>query len=451
MRPLDRHETLALRAALLPRHDALTAWSQLLDEVPWMEFTAPVERCLPAIAVNLGCHSRVEHDDSDDIPYSAKVAGVYRATWAANIMRLRALAPVFDALDARHVDFRVLKGTALCALTDRWGTRRMGDIDILVSAEHGAAAVAELRVLDFAPKFFRTIDDENPPPDSSWIGLHGYIIDLHVANRRLRRTNVLDVLLADPPARITSQGGTWPLPPPENLVVHAAMHARKGSAVSDHIQALIDIASLIPLTSESKLTSLARQVRVTHPLSQLLGEISRVTNTDVPVVVPSRREPSLVGARRVSSRVTSLKRIRQERFSKTLDIRDSNVRKILYRLWIRNGQIRPIERAICLGLGGFLRNGVCDLPRDRRWHFEVPRSLRGRQVRLVIESGDPLERVVFINGIEYGSVAKRASVHLKSAPRTIEVSLRLFGDPPPFHHGPINIAIHGDTNRWTPS
>ena len=54
----DDSQSLALKAALLEPTDALHAWHALLARVAWMDFPDQVVRCLPSIAVNLGCHSR---------------------------------------------------------------------------------------------------------------------------------------------------------------------------------------------------------------------------------------------------------------------------------------------------------------------------------------------------------------------------------------------------------
>lgn len=448
MRPLDRYETLALQAALLPRDEALEAWTRVLHDIPWMELPDPVERCLAAIAVNLGCHSRPEANESDEVPYSAKLAGVYRATWTSNIMRIRGLAPVFDAFDSRSIDYRVLKGTALCALADRWGTRRMGDIDVLVPTEHAASSVAVLRALDFSPTFFRTIDDDDPPSDCSWEGPNGHIIDLHVGDPRRRRPALLDLLLTEPPTKISSQDRMWPVPSAAALVVHAALHARKGSAVSDHIQALIDIATLLPLTNDQELSALARTTAVTHPLSFLLGEISRLSARNVPMVKPTRREPLLVAARQFVTRVITFERVRRERITSESPAVGPNVRHRLYRTWLRTGQMRPLERVICRTVGGFLRSGELDIPRDRRRHIPVPQSLRGRFVRVDIETTDHDERMVFVNGIKFGTITTKASIHLNSAPRSLEISLRLLGDPPSRPSAPIRVTVSEETTPW---
>jgi len=456
MRPLDQYETLALQAALLPRVEAVAAWRALVARVPWMEFPDPVERCLASIAVNLGVHSRSDSDSSEEIPYAAKLAGVYRATWTANIMRLRGLSPVFDAFDHQGIDYRVLKGTALCASNDRWGTRRMGDIDVIVSVEQGAMSVAILRNLNFSPSYFRVIDDSDPPSDSSWEGPHGHIIDLHVADPKRRSPELLDVLLGDKPSMPTSQGRTWPVPSPEALIVHSAMHARKGSAVSDHIQSLIDISLLLPFADRDRLRSLARRVRVTHPLAFLLEEIARITNSHshIPVIERRRTEPPIVAIRQFVTRALTFERVRRERITTSPTLDSRNVRRFLYRVWFQTGQMRPLERVICRTLGGFLRAGELDLPRDRRRHVEVPLSLRDRSIRVQIDCDDPYERLIFVNGIKFGTIDKCSTITVDAASKSLEISLRLLGEPPqsrakPTTTSPITVTISDVTAMST--
>ncbi len=448
MRHLDQFEDLALRSALLSRDEAIVAWTELLNQVSWMDFPDPVERCLPAIAVNLGCHSRPDPNELDEIPSSAKLAGIYRATWTSNIMRIRELSPVFDGFTSHAIQYRVLKGAALCAMADRWGTRRMGDIDVLVPVDQAAASVSVLRELSFSPKYFRVIDDSDPPLDSSWEGPHGHIVDLHVADPERRRPELLDALLADTPSTISSQGRTWPIPSTESLIVHSAMHARKGSAVSDHLQSLIDIAALLPMTNERQLSVLARQTAVTHSLAFLLDEIGRLTATRVPLVKPTRFEPLLVATREFVTRVHTYNQVRRERIISDSPIVSANVRSHLYRIWLRTGQMRPLERVVCRTVGGFLRSGEFDHPRDRRRHIDVLRHLRGRCIRVDIESRDHNERLVFINGTKFGTIATKASIHLNSAPRSLEISLRLLGDPPSQPSAPIRVTVSEETTPW---
>jgi hypothetical protein len=108
--------------------------------------------------------------------------------------------------------------------------------------------------------------------------------------------------------------------------------------------------------------------------------------------------------------------------------------------------MRPLERVICRAFGGFLRSGESDLQRDRRRHIPVPHSLCGRPIRVVIDCDDPYERLIFVNGIKFGTIDSSLTITLEKAPKSLELSLRLLGEPPLSRHapstiGPITVAI----------
>lgn len=443
MRSLDPFETLAIRAALLPHDDALTAWKELVTHIPWMELPDPIQRCLATIAVNLKCHSRPEPRDSNDIPHAAQLAGVYRSTWAANIGRIHALGPVLDAFDAASVDYRVVKGTAMCAMSDHWGMRRMGDIDIVVDTSFGPTCIALLRTMSFHPMYFRVIDDADPPRESSWRSPAGHIIDLHLGNPRKRHVDVLDLLLLDPADNVDSQGRSWPIPRAEGLVVHAAAHALKGSAASDHLQALLDLASVLSRADGSAVFTKAHSLALTQPLAELQRELGRTTGMGVPITPRRRFEAVIVRKRRIRIRLGTMRQILRDRALTTRPSLGSNVRRRLYTAWLRTGQARPLERIVHFTFGGFLRSGHLDFGRDRRFRFDIPSHLHRRPIRITVMCEDPYERMIFVNGIRRGAVESRTAFDLDSAPRSVEISLRLLGDPPTSSVLPTHIDISG--------
>jgi hypothetical protein len=207
---------------------------------------------------------------------------------------------------------------------------------------------------------------------------------------------------------------------------------------------LIDISLLLPLADSDRLRSLARRVRVTNPLTFLLEEISRITNStsSKPVITKRRAEPFIVSLRQFITRVASFERVRRERVTTRPALDATNIRRTLYRMWIQTGQLRPLERFICRAFGGFLRSGESDLPRDRRRHITVPHFLRGRSIQVRIDCDDPYERLIFINGIKYGTIEKSLTINLEHAPKSLEISLRLLGEPPHAALNPITVSIN---------
>lgn len=448
MSPADA-ERLALQAALLPRSEAVSAWHRLLAGVEWMDLPDPAVRCLPSIAVNLGCHSRPGAADSRDVPHAARLAGVYRATWTANIMRIRGLSPVLASLSAHEVRFRVLKGAAICALTDHWGVRRMGDIDLVVHEDDASATARLLRRMHVTPRFSRVVDDSAMPRASCWVGPQGQILDLHVGNPSRRGVNVLDVVLDGPGITAESQGRTWRLPTLEAMVVHAAAHAGVGASVTDHAQAVLDLSRLLPRTDPRALEELAQRTRVVWELDVLQGALADLTG-QARAPRRSRTATTLSAIGRTVDHVRDeARRLPQVLAERTAgeDGRDvtftttGRARTRLYRMWQATGQLRPLERAICRVLGGFVVTGSIDLPRDRRLRVHVPPILHGRSATITLTCPDDYARLLFIDGRSHGVIDGDATVRLTAAPRSVEVSMRLLGSPPHADMSPLDVRI----------
>lgn len=443
----DDLETLAMRAALAPPEQARAAWCTLVAEVEWMDLPDRIYRCLPSIAVALSCQAPGVHTaltDESTVPHAARLAGVYRSTWTDNVLRVRAIGPILDALDARAVDYRVLKGAAVCALTDRWGVRRMGDIDIAVRADHVGEAVQVLRDSGYTPRFFRRVSSRRPPKAMCWEGPGGAVLDLHVCDERTRapwkRTSIIDRMLDKPALRVPSQNRFWMLPSPEVLVVHAVHHAHVAAATSDHAQAILDIARLLPYCDMDRVMALATDVDLGPLTLSLCMRASDLSDTSLPIVAEEvsrrmRRDayPASGGLFRVLLDASAVIAERWPTRGEVVALRSvRDLRRLPYALWLLGGRMRPVERAVSVSLGGFLRaEGLsADLGRDRRRRVVTPQVLRGGPVEVTITSGDPYAQLLFIDGVSHGVIQGTARVRLDNVPSSLEVSLRLLGDPP---------------------
>ena len=406
-----------------------------------MDLPGPVERCLAPIAVNLGCQSGTGEDSPKRVPHSARLAGVYRATWSANILRIRAMEPLLAAFDEQAIDYRLLKGTAICALSDRWGMRRMGDMDLAVSSAHASVSVSILRALGFWPRFFSRINDAAPPRVSCWEGPGGHILDLHIGDARRKRSSIIDAMFASQPRLVSSQDREWPLPSVEAMAVHAAVHARTGAAVSDHVQAVLDLSLILPGTDLHVLGSLARSLRAAGPVARLQCELVAITARPMPIVGVSPIEPLAATLGRTAADLARLPEVLKERAPTQPIATAPNVRSRAYRIWRRIGHLGPVERVVARTVGGFLRSGSLDTPRDRRRRIEVASGLRGRPIDLRITSADPYARWIFIDGVSHGFVENSTTIRVERAPASMEVSLRLLGDPPSLELAPLQVSI----------
>jgi len=439
MRSLRRAEVLALSAALLPAGQAEDAWHSLLSEVRWEDFDESLQRCLPVIAINLG-HAR-HSTDVRDVPQGGQLAGFYRATWTANIVRARGVHAVLNAFESGRLDYRLTKGMAICALTDQWGSRRMGDADLVVLRRDAAKAVHALRTCGFSPRFYRRIDDASPPRASCWEGPQGQLVDLHIGDPSRRQSDILDLMLASPPRHADSQTRRWPLPSPAQMVVHAASHAHVGAASSDLVQSLVDVARMLPLVDADELSDLARATASVRSLRHLLAVLTSVTGQEQRTVSPRRAERTSRVARRIAGEASRVPAVVRERSGPVPRERNDHLRAWLYRPWFRAGQVRHLERLACRALGGFLRAGSVDLPRDRRRKIVIPRELHGRPVKIQITCPDPYARLLFIDGVSHGVLHRFSSVTLACAGPSLEVSARLLGEPPSRGMGEMHVEV----------
>lgn len=440
---MDLLEGLALRAAVLHGDDARQAWMDLTSRVDWMDLPDGVQRCLPAIAVNLACHGSSATDMGEGaVPYAARLGGVYRASWTENILRIRQMAPLLEDLASSGVDYRVLKGAAICAITDRWGVRRMGDIDVVVARADARKATTALRSLGFTPRFFRRISARRPPESACWEGPKGQILDLHVTSRRRTGHSILDWAMHTPAVTFESQGIRWPVPPPEVMLVHALKHAQLGAAPSDYAQALLDARVLLPRSDPRRLDALARRTGSLGLVRALALDLATLHSnapqefgqTSGPVAEWRRAwRRSWRGEVR---RTLRLPAILFERLPRPRDVQRAlehqQIRRTLYVPWLVLGQLRPVERVAVTLLGGFVTRTGCAIQLDRevRLRVQVPVQMVGRSANVRVTCSDPRARVLFINGESAGVLAGQAGIFVHRIPETMEVSARFLGDPP---------------------
>lgn len=439
MRALNCAEVLALSAAILPYPQAGGAWRRLLSEIPWEDFDESLQRCLPVIAMNLS--STRYGDVARAVPQGGRLAGFYRATWTANIVRLRGLNALLDAFQSGSVDYRMIKGMAVCALTDQWGSRRMGDADLVVDQRDAAKAVHSLRTHGYVPRFFRRIDASSPPRSSCWAGPEGQVVDLHLGDPSRRHPSVLDLMLASPPRYVQSQSRQWPLPSPAAMAVHAASHAQVGAAPSDFVQSLVDVSRLLPLADEDELRELSRATATTGPLRHVVAELTSVTRGERPAMSPRRAESFSRAIATILGEAQRLPAVVRERNAPSPSESGPHVRGWLYRPWYRVGQIRHLERLVVRACGGFLREGSIDLPRDRRRKVVFPRDLQGHPIKIQITCRDPYARLLFINGVSYGVLQACSAITLTCSAPSLELSARLLGEPPSREMGEMYVEV----------
>ena len=137
---------LLLKAALLDKDAAIDAYRAWRPTLNFETISHGQQRILPLLQSNL---TRFGIED----PLADRFRGIRRYFWVRNLKAMTFAQRVFAALDQSGVPFIVLKGAALvaCYLADR-SLRPMDDIDILVSEERVANAIAVLTAMNLQPK-----------------------------------------------------------------------------------------------------------------------------------------------------------------------------------------------------------------------------------------------------------------------------------------------------------
>jgi hypothetical protein len=140
----DARETLLLRAALGDGPAALADWERWRALVPLDDAPGDSVGLIPLLYRNL---RRL----GVDAAATARYAGVYRHSWAANRLAFRATAEVLAALGDAGIETLVLKGAALALGHYRdAGARPMSDVDVMVPRGRVAEARGVLATAGYA-------------------------------------------------------------------------------------------------------------------------------------------------------------------------------------------------------------------------------------------------------------------------------------------------------------
>lgn len=435
--------TLVLQAAVLEPERAVPAWVVATELEPIDDWPSELARPLPLVYLNV--------KDSPEVVHRDLLRGIYRAAWSANMVRLRHAIDVISEFDYQGIDYRLIKGTAVCALTDNWSARRMGDIDVVVPGEQAREVKAILETCGFHHQV------AGASIQGLWKSPAGGIIDLHVASSRQYGGLLTDEpqvrMVLDVPLRV---------PSPELSVCIAAHHAQLGSATSDYIQGLLDIYRLLPLCDVAELTRALRHTHQGNFFVQVVEHL-RTLGADpdpylrgvdlealTPSLDPDAKPPLALSqaslasmAARLSSPVTLANRVRLLRRSPT------------YLAWLSAGYIRPWEERVVRRTGGFLppppealtvgtplevtprstltQTAVITAIRipgiEDRIRIRLPHASRARIRFSPLDKSSLASRMVFVNGTMHGYFppfdASSVAIEVTPIDGSVEMSLRL--------------------------
>lgn len=451
---LPRDLAWAIASAAGPQRQATQSWSLLMDEMQFHDISASVQRLTPQIFINLR--------DQPDVPSRERLKGSYRYTWTKNVQLWSLASDLFASLNARAIDYRLLKGAALHAYWDSVGCRTIGDFDLLIDSRDLTSTSEALRAAGFRQEGARQIACGHGLSEGAAINFNrdNCHVDVHVAPMK-EPSALLSRMLNTAPLVRRVGGVDVQIPGPAHLLLHAAWHASRQTSPTDLAQGLVDVALLeqaVPASDVASEAEVTRQEPAVLQSGLLLQAAGLVTDlTSVRSSSSSRR----LRSRAALGVVSRVPRPRQVTLLTTRQVTGipwrSGVdalrgRGVAYRGWLRLGRPGKLEARLG-GAHGFLREPaeVTELPAvlgpftdldasrvtaspwaetslDWRFRIQLPRGVTKVRVVLGGEPAADLDAALFVNGRFHGRLVSGdeslQEVHCLVRSGRLEMSIR---------------------------
>jgi len=454
---LTFEQEMALKSALLEPSEAAKKWLQLLEVTPFDQLAGSTYRIVSAIYKNL--------ENESTLPDFERLKGAYRFNWARNSRFISAVHPIIKGLEEHRANYRILKGAALNLLSGSIGIRTMGDIDLLISLDE------LLLVTDLFQKhgFIKKYDTGCPNSPTNIIDMElcfvnseNIEVDLHIAEKSYPQT-LFRTMLKTPPVLYPFMGLEVKLPSYELALIHTVIHGDQAVSESDKMQSLIDCAQLLKYVDSKKLRKTNRRLETDYVVADYLETV--LVNSERNMKLGRLFQYRWIKKIRFvqflvknwfldNSNTYSLIRSRRV-FPRELHyIRSAfNGKRLPYYLWVKLGQLRPLERLVYRVGSGFLVKPVVALQHGfecsgfrnygldwiefsncpiqaNDWRF----TLRGNQdlgaitIQLFSEAFRTWNWVVFVNGKLAGTSPKNPdgvySIPLRENSDYLEISIR---------------------------
>lgn len=452
---LGQEEQWALSAATSPPDQAQIAWESLMGEMPFDQVNENTQRIMPAIYRNLRVVPGLSERD--------RVRGAFKHRWSKNTRMLFDFRPVVRDLDAKGIDYRVIKGAAVQAVCGSMGARVMGDIDLLTTAQWVEGVSSTLINHGYRRSEYTACSGHSDSShcDSLNFNKEASHIDVHVAEFK-QPVSLLRLMMALPPHPVTADGISFAAPAPELLLLHAAVHGRMSSGPTDLMQALLDACLLRPYVDPETLLVFARR---TGTLSALLtldetfaqmglagtGVTAPTLDKLVDVVTSHGRGTASLATNSISiTRRIIERKPRREALQQIQEGFTGRTRS--YAQWVKLGKFASLERAVVRRWGGFLHppQGACfsdepvhpfrehspgvaastvaGLALDWRFRIKLHQRLDYAWLELKSDTLDTLDTFAFCNGVPLTRVVAgdptTRVIGLRSLDTSLEISLR---------------------------
>jgi len=227
-------------------------WVALMSRLPFDQINENTQRSIPAIFSNLRNES--------EVPDRERMRGAFKYTWAKNTRMLFDVRPVLQELDRLDVNYRVIKGAAVLAHQGQFGSRIMGDIDLLIAASD-CAIVEKVFISNGFRRSSHSVCAGHSDADhfeALNFNAGATHVDLHVAEFKYPNA-LLELMLEQPAQLLSTPIGVLPVPDSHLLLLHSAVHGQAAHGPTDLMQTALDFTTLSSTISTSTLLTKARQ------------------------------------------------------------------------------------------------------------------------------------------------------------------------------------------------
>lgn len=443
---MDQLHRNVLLAAISQEENAYKYWQAAKEISAVADWPDSCARLIPKIYLNLS-----KHPDSD---ISGLAKGFYRQTWSRNIRLLKSASIFVQVLKARGIDYRIIKGGAICLISGKYGMRRMGDLDWVFHQSSAAEVVVILGEIGFHPRY------EFPDSRLSeiWDDQNGNTFDLHFVTQNNKLNIAFEGL-----HEICSFDTEFRVPSPEALVAIAANHSLLGHSKSDLTQGLADTAFLYDNIKHDKLSSVLCKYGEYQKLKPFFAILTQLSNSEHEFVELKQFINPFESIKNTFNSIffsLSPSRRYRRRLWNPVDFKvfrnqPLTLLSFAHAIWLRFGALRPLEKFWIRIFGGFMQQipeignfsailhlspGKVDnqsshisarviVDNELRINFTKPRKAK-TDLHLTANLQEPTPRMLFVNGIGYGHFTPRASnsisLPLEIDETKIEISFRDF-------------------------
>jgi hypothetical protein len=270
-----------LRAGLFSGHFSLDAWQKWKEGIDFDKIDYASYKLLPLVARNESL--RFLQD-----PVFDKCKGVYRRNWVENQLSWNKLLPVLEALHNFGVDkIILLKGMAMTLHVYKdFGTRVMGDVDILIRKDQVRIAIPFLLSSGWKPTVAHfDVDDEEQLKRAHAINLihrNGLKLDVHWSFIEEHSLALDEAVLK---GAIPLQSSYLYVPNPADLLLQTCVHGLKYSQVP-LIRWIADAVSLLKHSQRrmdwNRFILLANQAHLCRPLYFGLNYLAEKFQAPIP-------------------------------------------------------------------------------------------------------------------------------------------------------------------------